>query len=128
MFTCHGNRDMTFASPRQEGALPRVRLRLLVPLPLQEDAALNEMAQLVQLQSAQVQELDAECIMLRGCLECVLWPSAPVHPIMSVTSGLMQIPPDAAMSQQQCAFWVSWLVITCHFAASWPAILGQRHV
>ena len=60
---------MTFAAPQQEGALPCVRLRPLLPVPLQEDGALTEMAQLVQLQSAQVQELDAECVMLRGCLE-----------------------------------------------------------
>ena len=60
---------MTFAAPQQEDALPCVQLCPLLPVPLQEDGALNEMAQLVQLQSAQVQELDTECVMLRGCLE-----------------------------------------------------------
>ncbi len=79
MFTCHGDRDVTFARPQQQAGLPCVQLRLLLPAPLQENEALNEMAHLVQLQSAQVQELDAECVMLRGCLECVLRPSAPVH-------------------------------------------------
>ena len=79
MFTCHGDRDVTFARPQQQAGLPCMQLRLLLPAPLQENEALNEMAHLVQLQSAQVQELDTECVMLRGCLECVLRPSAPVH-------------------------------------------------
>ena len=86
----------------------------MVPMLLQENEALNEMAQLVQLQSAQVQELDSECVMLRGCLECVLQPSAPVHPVMLVTLwGLKRSPPDISASQQQC----SWLLSTCHSAA-----------
>ena len=97
------------------------RLRSPVPVRLQEDEALNEMAQLVQLQSAQVQELDAECVMLRGCLECVLWPAAPVHPIRLLTLGLKQSRPGVAMSQRQCAIRVSWPghhLALCSFAAS----------